>query len=57
MVLGNTVELRNARIKLHNGYMRLIVDKWGLIETEHDRGNIEEDDIPDTNFSDIHHEE
>jgi len=55
--VGKTIEIRNARIKLHHGYMRLIVDKWGLIESDPDRSEVREEDIPDMNFSDIQYED
>lgn len=29
---GNTVVLRNAKIDMFKGSMRLAVDKWGLVE-------------------------
>lgn len=29
---GSTVILRNARVDMYKGSMRLVVDKWGLIE-------------------------
>lgn len=51
MEIGNTIELRNARVNHHQGCMRLVIDKWGLIETEPDREPIQKDSIPDINFS------
>lgn len=29
---GSTVNVRNAKIDMFKGTMRLVVDKWGLIE-------------------------
>lgn len=55
MIIGNTVELRNARVNLHNGYMRVVVDKWGLIETSTDKF-IDPESIPDHNFSNTQYE-
>ncbi len=55
MVVGSTVELRNAKVNLHNGQMRVVVDKWGLIETNTDK-YIAEESIPDHNFSDTQYE-
>lgn len=36
--------------------MRLVVDKWGLIDPDTDK-TIDEDDIPDINFSDTYYDE
>jgi replication factor A1 len=33
---GRTVVLRNARVDMFKGYMRLAVDKWGKIEAATD---------------------
>ena len=32
MKLGTTVELRNAKIDMFKGSMRLAVDKWGIVK-------------------------
>ncbi|KAA8519748.1 hypothetical protein F0562_014004 [Nyssa sinensis] len=44
MKLGNTVILRNAKIDMFKGSMRLAVDKWGRIEvTEPAKFEVKED--------------
>ena len=41
---GNTVIIRNAKIDMFKGSMRLAVDKWGRVEvTEPASFNIKED--------------
>lgn len=32
MKVGNTVTIRNGKIDMFKGTMRLAVDKWGLIQ-------------------------
>ncbi len=54
MEIGKTVELRNAKITMHNNHMRLAIDRWGLINTETTRQV--SDSIPETNFSDTEYE-
>lgn len=56
IVEGQTVELRNARVNLHEKNMRLVVDKWGLIDTDTDKV-INEEDIPDVNYSDTQYDD
>ena len=34
MTEGKTLTLRNAKIEMYRGCIRLIVDKWGLVEEE-----------------------
>lgn len=29
---GNTIILRNARVEMFNGFMRLSVDRWGTVK-------------------------
>lgn len=36
MKVGNTVTIRNGKIDMFKGTMRLAVDKWGLIEEAED---------------------
>lgn len=52
---GGKVELRNAKITMHNGFMRLAIDRWGLIVEDSDRDVPSE--IPSENFSDVKYEE
>lgn len=47
--------LRNCRVNMHKGYMRLIIDKWGAIKPSLDP--IEEDEVKkDVNFSEVEYE-
>jgi len=32
VIPGNTIIIRNAKIDMFKGFMRLVVDKWGLIK-------------------------
>ena len=32
MTKGKTLTLRNAKIEMYRGCVRLVVDKWGLVE-------------------------
>jgi hypothetical protein len=32
MNAGETVTLRNCKVVMHNGHMRLMIDKWGAIK-------------------------
>jgi len=38
---GKTIIVRNAKIDMFKGYMRLAVDKWGKIEQSKDSGKFE----------------
>eukprot|EP00171_Calliarthron_tuberculosum_P001603 IDg1603t1 len=49
--VGDVIELRNAKINMYNGHMRIAIDKWGLIISDTDK--YIEGDIPCTNYSDI----
>lgn len=52
---GEKIELRNAKITMHNGRMRLAIDRWGLIVEDSNRDV--PTDIPSENFSDVKYEE
>lgn len=54
MEVSDTVELRNAKIRMHNGHMRLVIDRWGLIIENSSREVA--DEIPKENFSDVEYE-
>ncbi|XP_047325793.1 uncharacterized protein At4g28440-like [Impatiens glandulifera] len=39
--VGSTVNFRNAKIDMFKGSMRLVVDKWGLVEVVNESANFE----------------
>lgn len=48
MKVGATVNVRNAKIDMFKGSMRLVVDKWGLVqpaEQEADFVPLEDNDL------------
>eukprot|EP01121_Diplochlamys_sp_Union-15-3_P008328 TRINITY_DN2206_c0_g2_i1.p1 TRINITY_DN2206_c0_g2~~TRINITY_DN2206_c0_g2_i1.p1 ORF type:complete len:146 (-),score=25.58 TRINITY_DN2206_c0_g2_i1:128-538(-) len=51
---GNTIEVRNAKIDMFKGYMRLAVDKWGKI-SKYDRSTAFEVDTSN-NLSNVEYE-
>jgi len=38
---GNTIEVRNAKIDMFQGFMRLSVDKWGAIRLADEPANFQ----------------
>jgi replication factor A1 len=51
---GKTLTLRNAKIEMYRGCIRLIVDKWGLVEEETDGVEIQPKE--DNNLSEVEYE-
>ena len=50
---GATVTLRNAKVEMYRGCMRLVVDKWGLVEAAADAGIVPKED---NNLSEVEYE-
>lgn len=50
---GQTITIRNAKVDMYKGHMRLAVDKWGLIEVT---GSIQGDVNTNNNLSDTEYE-
>jgi len=42
-VSGSTITVRNGRIEMFKGHMRLVVDQWGLIEPATNENKISQD--------------
>jgi len=51
---GRSITIRNAKIEMYKGHMRLVVDIWGLIEpTEKE---LDEQPLASNNLSDVEYE-
>ena len=51
---GRSVTVRNAKIEMYKGHMRLVVDIWGLIEPSETELN--EQPLASNNLSDTEYE-
>lgn len=51
---ASTVALRNCKVVMRQGYMRIAVDKWGAIKPSNDE--IPSEPNTEKNFSDIKYE-
>ena len=55
MKIGETVALRNCKVNMHKGFMRLVIDKWGAIKPSLEV--IEKEKVKlEPNFSDVEYE-
>jgi len=51
---GQTLTLRNAKIEMYRGCVRLVVDKWGLVQEAEDQINVSPKE--DNNLSEVEYE-
>mmetsp|Transcript_28713 Transcript_28713/g.93784 ORF Transcript_28713/g.93784 Transcript_28713/m.93784 type:complete len:135 (-) Transcript_28713:549-953(-) len=56
MVPGKVLNVRNAKIDMFKGTMRLVVDKWGLVQAADESVEIEGDVKTDNNLSLVEYE-
>merc|ERR1711933_385053 len=54
MTKGKTLTLRNAKIEMYRGCVRLVVDKWGLVEEASEDLDIQPKE--DNNLSEVEYE-
>lgn len=51
---GRSVTIRNAKVEMYKGHMRLVVDIWGLIEPS--ESELNEQPLTTNNLSSIEYE-
>jgi len=56
VVQGSTITVRNAKIEMFKGHMRLSVDQWGLIEKAAQQDQIKDNVKSDNNMSLVEYE-
>jgi len=56
VVQGSTITVRNAKIEMFKGHMRLSVDQWGLIEKAAQQDQVKDNIKSDNNMSLVEYE-
>ena len=56
MTQGKTLTIRNAKIEMYRGCVRLVVDKWGLVEETGEEEGLDISPKEDNNLSEVEYE-